>query len=254
MIGGSKTEDNAGRDLLLGRLPDVELHLDGRSFLDGTGMSDRGSMDWWASAVIREFDPEDYGEDEQSNWRSLPDAFLAAEERPDSIEYTIFRMNGLKLDLEDVVDTFDALDARTAEYAEFIPLFADTRTYGFVDVDPGIEDTLELPCSEIVIVDFAELAPGWRGLGGAGRLLAGRLLRWLCSAQSCVALKPFPVELSQAEKDDPAIFDPALERVRHVWRSLGFKPFTDDLFFMESRNMPHRRAVQNLERRLGLRQ
>jgi hypothetical protein len=46
MNGGSKTGDNADRDLLLGRLPDVELHLDGRSFLDGTDMSDRGSMDW----------------------------------------------------------------------------------------------------------------------------------------------------------------------------------------------------------------
>src|SRR4051812_23135963 len=154
MNDGSTTGDNAGRGLLLGRLPDVELHFDGRSFLDGTGMSDRGSMDWWASAVIREFDPEDYGEDEQSKWRLLPDAFLAAEERSDWIEYTIFRMNGLKLDLEDVVDAFDALDARTAEYAEFISLFADTRTYGFLDVVPGIEDTLELPCSEILIVDF----------------------------------------------------------------------------------------------------
>ena len=59
------------------------------------------------------------------------------------------------MDLEDVVDIFDALDAPTAEYAKFISLFADTRTHGFADFDPRIEDALELPCSEIVIVDFA---------------------------------------------------------------------------------------------------
>lgn len=83
----------------------------------------------------------------------------------------------------------------------------------------------------MVIIDDVRLSPAWRGLGGVGRLLTGRLLRWISDQPRVVAVHPFPIDLDDDACQDPAVFDPAMRRVRGMW--VRFEPFTDDIWIMD---------------------
>ncbi len=152
-------------------------------------------------------------------------------------------------------DVAGALDARSADYAEFTVLFGHERThYGALLLSSDLEDQLRsVGDHQVVIIDRAEMAPTWRGLGGVGRLLISRLLMWIAAAPRVVAVYPFPIDLDEKTRHDPAILQPALARVRRTWASIGFHPFTDDVWIMDPHRADHEKARATIERRLKLR-
>lgn len=109
---------------------------------------------------------------------------LADRTSPDGLEREIFQAHGVKLDLYGQ-DPASVLDAHSAESAAFIELL-DGR-----GLRADIEEDLGMPPSELLIIHEARLAPAWRGLGGVGRLLTGRLIN-VIAPNALVALKPFP--------------------------------------------------------------
>ncbi|WP_410659890.1 hypothetical protein [Amycolatopsis sp. lyj-112] len=145
-----------------------------------------------------------------------------------------------------------ALDARSEDYARFIPLFGGRDQFGFVTLRDDLEDEVESLGSHVVILDRVQLAPAWRGLGGVGRLLTARLLRWVCADPRLVAVLPFPIDLDRALLEDDSAFEPALEKVRRTWAALGFQPAIEQLWIMDPAIGTHHNAVTQIEQSLGL--
>ena len=165
---------------------------------------------------------------------------------------TILQANGLVIDLWRVQDIFDALDARSQDYANFIPMFGERGPYGEVELIEELEDSLELGGSQVVILDRVRLAPAWRGCGGIGRLLTIRLLHWLCDDPRAVFLKPFPIDLDEDQQKDDAVFRKAMTTVRRTWKSIGFQPFSDDIWVLDPRTGSYERTVKKLSMQFGL--
>ncbi len=219
-MASSSGSDNNLREALLSQLEHVQLEVNGRADLVGADETDPGTMDWWAVATIRIWTDSE-PDDTEIPWRAAKDVALSiVDKAPGERELTILEANGLRVDLQEVLDVFDALDARSGDYANFIPMFADTRTLGFVDLVPELDEKLE-GGGEVVIIDRVRLAPAWRQLGGVGRLLTARLLRWICTDPSVVAVNPFPIDIDVEQRLDATVFEPALEHVRRVWRWLS---------------------------------
>ncbi|MBE1467427.1 hypothetical protein [Kibdelosporangium phytohabitans] len=243
-------EPDGLRESLLTQLEHVQLRLHGEAALVGADETDPGTLDWNASAYISIFADEDEG---NHPWHAADGVALARTTRnSDHTELVMFEADGLIVDLQHVDDVFDALDARSQDYADFIPIFGRTHSFGILNLVSDLEETLEPGGNRVVIVDRVRLAPAWRGLGGVGRLLTGRLLRWVCDDPQVVVVHPFPTELDQDALDDPAVFDPAMQRVRQVWASLGFERHTDDIWFMDPRLTTHSDALAAFARRLRL--
>ncbi|OLZ57589.1 hypothetical protein BS330_14880 [Amycolatopsis keratiniphila subsp. nogabecina] len=97
-----------------------------------------------------------------------------------------------------------------------------------------------------------QLAPAWRGLGGVGRLLTARLLRWICTDPRLVAVLPFPIDLDRGLLKDDSIFEPALEKVRRTWAALGFQPATDQLWIMDPADGAHESTITSSMHTLAL--
>jgi hypothetical protein len=118
--------------------------------------------------------------DTEIPWHAAKDVALSiADKAPDERELTILEANGLRVDLHEVLDVFDALDARSADYANFMPMFRHSDTFGVVDLVPELDEKLVCGGGEVVIIDRVRLAPAWRQLGGVGRLLAPRCIKWV---------------------------------------------------------------------------
>jgi len=238
------------RKTLLDQLDWVKLQVHGSASLVGRDETDPGTLDWHAAATISVW-PEDKDLDEP--WHSVPDLALSTTNHPDGArELSILEAEGLVIDLGQVEDVFEALDARSQDYEHFHPMFGDTSTLGFQDLAPELEDSLEAVGSCVVIIDRVRLAPAWRGLGGVGRLLIGRLLRWVCADPQVVAVHPFPIDLVENARRDSTLFEPELARVRRVWQSLGFRPFTENIWVMDPNLATHSDAVAQFAEELGM--
>lgn len=246
---GYRVEDEQIRAAFLQELGYATIEVSGWSHLKGADEADQGTMDWSAKVIITVLD----GDPLQTGWHEVDDAFLETTNGVDGEKrFTIFEAWGLRIDRKEVGDVSDALDARSADYAKYIPLFADTQSFGVVDLAEAIEDEIEGGSGEVVIIDRVRLAPAWRGMGGVGRLLIARAVRWVCSEPSLVAVHPFPIDLSGEERKDKAVFESALDRVRRMWESLAFKQFDDDIWIMNPILAGHGEAVHRLEVAVGL--
>jgi hypothetical protein len=238
------------RKVLLDQLDRMQLHVRGEAALVGADMTDPGTLDWFATATIPVFSD---GDDPDEAWLSTEGVSLSMTTRNHGgRDLVVLEADGLIVDLQYVDDVFDALDARSQDYAHFIPLFGRSRPFGILDLASDLEEKLEPGGNQVVIIDRVRVAPAWRGLGGVGRLLIGRLLHWVCDDPRVVVVHPFPTELHEDALDDPAVFEPAMQRVRRVWTSLAFEPYTDDIWFMDPRLVSHSEALDTVARRLGL--
>lgn len=237
---------------LLAQLEWVELHMKNHANLVGDGETDPGTSDWWASATVRVLPDEDEA-DGINPWHEIEGTALSTKRLDEeALDVTIFEANGLTLDLQHVKNIHVALDARSEDYARFIPLFGGRDQFGFVTLRDDLEDGVESLGSNVVIIDRVQLAPAWRGLGGVGRLLTARLLRWVCADPRLVAVLPFPIDLDRALLEDDSAFEPALEKVRRTWAALGFQPAIDQLWIMDPAIGTHHNAVTQIEQSLGL--
>jgi hypothetical protein len=240
-------------DTLRDQLADVRLDVSGQASVTGTDMTDPGTMDWRGKATISVWPDEELDDDTAPWWEHSDAALSAADIDGGGRRLTILQANGLTVDLWHVEDVYNALDARSQDYADFLPAFGDHGRYGQVDLAAELEARLEPGGSRVVILDRVRLAPAWRGLGGVGRLLTARLLRWVADEPRVILLRPFPIELDDNEVGDSAVFDEALARVRRTWQSLAFESFTEDIWFLDPRMAAHDQSVRKIAKRLSLR-
>jgi hypothetical protein len=235
-----------------GDLTSIRFTIGGEAALVGADTDDPGTMDWWGSATISEwpFDDEDRLDPEKLKQSGVA---LSTEDVGDGgLKMTILAAHGLMIDLWRVQNIYDALDARSEDYANFIPMFGERGHYGELGLVEELEDSLEPGGNQVVILDRVRLAPAWRGCGSVGRLLTIHLLRWLCDDPRAVVLKPFPIDLDDDQKQDKAVFRKAMTSVRRTWKSIGFEPFSDDIWVLDPRTGSYDRTVKRLSKRLGL--
>ncbi|WP_152546698.1 hypothetical protein [Amycolatopsis orientalis] len=116
----------------------------------------------------------------------------------------------------------DALDARSEDYAK------------------------------VVIIDRVQLAPAWRGLGGVGRLLTARLLRWVCNDPRLVAVLPFPIDLDRALRKDNSAFEPALSKYAAPGQRARIPPHHQPTVDHGPADGTHENAVIQLEKAFNL--
>jgi hypothetical protein len=241
---------------LPGDLASVRLSIGGEAALAGRDTDDHGTMDWWGSAAITEYPSLfDDDEDEDVDPESLmEDGFaLSVKDIGDGgLRMTILEAHGLVIDLWRVHDIYDALDARSQDYANFIPMFGERGSYGQLELADDLEESLTIGGSQVVILDRVGLAAAWRGCGGVGRLLTIRLLRWLCDDPRVIALKPFPIDLDEEQRRDKVVFRKAMARVRRTWKSIGFEPFSDDIWILDPRTGSYDRTVKRLSKQFGI--
>ncbi|MDK0520558.1 hypothetical protein [Streptomyces sp. ML-6] len=194
-------------------------------------------------AVLPLWEPDDE-ETEADNARLLvPGVSLAQSPHGEGQELTILSMSGLTVDLWRVGSIYVSLDARDADYAHFMPLFEEA---GEIGLHPDLEEGL-VSGDQIVIIDRVRIAPAWRGLGGVGRLLIGRLLRWVAGQAALVATHPYPIDIPVSERDDTEREAREEAVIQRTWQSLGFEPFREDVWVMQPYLSTHDEAVGRLE-------
>lgn len=114
---------------------------------------------------------------------------------------------------------------------------------------------LEAPFGDqVVIGERVRIAPAWRGRGGAGRYLAGRLFRQMCTDPLVVATQPFPLDITGDDEGnaDEATLQPALRQIERTWKSTGFQPYKNDIWILDPSASEHQLAMTRLEQQLGL--
>jgi hypothetical protein len=212
---------------------------------------DRGVAKWSGEAYIEVYaDPDHPDPAEAAFWAP---ADVALSRRPisgapeGSETLVVATASGLVIDPYTARDLATVLD-ETADYAHFFDLFVDTGEYG---VHEDLDDRLDGLGSQVIVLDRAQLAPAWRGLGGVGRLLTARMLQWLIGDALVVVAQPAPFELSP--DDDEARYAAGREQVRGVWGSLGFQLWRNDIWYLDPGKNDLNDAVARLEDRLGLR-
>jgi hypothetical protein len=171
-------------------------------------------------------------------------------------EITILRAEVVVLDLDLIQDPCETLDADSQELEAFGCLF---DLEGGVGLHPDLEQMLEGFGRHVAIGERVRLAPAWRGLGGVGcylfgRMLFGRMLPLICCDPIVVAAQPFPLDVTRDEKGnaDKESLKHGLSQIRRTWRSIGFEPYEDDIWIMDPNSIKHERSIAKLERQLSL--
>ncbi|MFG2533588.1 hypothetical protein [Streptomyces sp. NPDC048516] len=233
---------------LLTYLNRLELRFDSSaSLVASDAHDDPATLEWHCRTVLPLWEPDDE-ETEADNARLLaPGVSLAQSSRGEDQELTILAMSGLTVDLWRVGSIYASLDSRDADYAHFMPLFEKAGDLG---LHPDLEEGL-VSGDQIVIIDRVRIAPAWRGLGGVGRLLIGRLLRWVASQAVLVATHPYPIDIPVSERDDTEREAREKAVVQRTWQSLGFEPFREDVWMMQPHLSAHGDAVERLEAALA---
>lgn len=237
-----------------GDLSRIRFTVGGEVALDGADTNDPGTMDWWGTASISEwpFDDEDEDALDPEKLTSSGFALSTDELGGGGLKMTVLQAHGLIIDLWSVQDIYAALDARSQDYAGFIPMFGEQGEYGEVELAEELEESLVDGGNQVVILDRVRLAPAWRGCGGIGRLLTIRLLHWVCDGPRAIALKPFPIDLNKEQKKDKATLDKAMAAVRRTWTSIGFEPFTDNIWILDTHTGNYQRTTEKLSEQFGL--
>ncbi|MFF6790790.1 hypothetical protein ACFY9C_17135 [Streptomyces filamentosus] len=238
------TDAASSRADLLTYLNRLELRFDSSaSLVASDAHDDPATLEWSCRAVLPVWEPDDE-EAEADNARLLaPGVSLAQSSRGEDQELTILTMSGLTVDLGRVGSIYVSLDARDADYEHFTPLFDKSGDLG---LHPDLEEGL-VSGEQVVIIDRVRIAPAWRGLGGVGRLLIGRLLRWVAGQAALVATHPYPIDIPVGEREDTAREAREQAVVQRTWRSLGFEPFREDVWVMQPHLSAHGDAVELLE-------
>jgi hypothetical protein len=230
----------------------AHIMVRGDANLFGTDMDDPALLRSEATVTIHDF-PAEPGEPDDEAVAGIEGISLdPVRQTTEGPEMTIFRASALVMDLSRVQNPYESLDADSQELAGYASLFdLDTG-----ELHPDLTDRLEFPASEhVVILERARLAPAWRGCGGVGRYLTGRVLSWICPNPAVVAGQPFPLDIprdASGTADEKAL-GPATKQIQRVWKSIGFEPYKDDIWIMDPSLAKHQRAIARLERKLSLR-
>ncbi|MEV6727651.1 hypothetical protein [Streptomyces sp. NPDC051364] len=238
------TDATPGGVDLLSCLDRLQLRFDSAAPLVATDAHDDPAvLEWSCRAVLPLWDPDDDEAAAENSRLLTPGVSLADKNEGDGRELTILAMSGITLDLWHIGRIYDSLDSRDADYEHFAPLFNKSGDLG---LHPDLEECL-VNGAHVVIIDRARIAPAWRGLGGVGRLLISRLLRWVAGRAAIVATHPYPIDIPIDERDDEAREAREKAPVQRCWQSLGFEPFREDVWVMQPHLRAHEDAVKRLE-------
>jgi hypothetical protein len=166
-------------------------------------------------------------------------------------EITILRAEAVVLDLGTIKNLFETLDADSEELLHYSCLFDFEGGEG---LHPDLEEALAGFGEHVVIAERVRLAPAWRGLGGVGRYLFGRMLPLMCCDPVVVAAQPFPLDVDRDEQGNAkkAALKRGLAQTRRTWKSIGFEPYKNDIWIMDPNLVKHDQALTRLERKLKL--
>lgn len=205
------------------------------------GLGSRAVAQWTGEGVLRisAFDVEGV-------WARDDVALTRREDDDGVVELVVATCAGLTIDLGHAAEAAEVLDS-FVDYAHFQPLLDPERP-------SGLAAEVEARCAgsgaRLVLLDRVELAPAWRGMGGVGRLVVARLLRWLATDTRLVALQPFPTQFSGA--GDVPGFAEARTKVQQVWGSIGFAPWRHQVWCIDPGSVPLADALAALEEGLGV--
>lgn len=244
-MGGTRPEPDATKRSLPASLNYAEIRIQSAARLFGSDMDDPGFARVSGTVSI----PDLHDEDEESI-SSIEGIGLSIVEGP-TVEITILRAEAVVLDLDRIQDPYETLDADSQELEAYSCLF---DLEGGNGIHPDLDEIIEGFGRHVVIGERVRLAPAWRGLGGVGRYLFGRMLPLICCDPIVVAAQPFPLDVVRDEEGnaEKEALKRGLAQVRRTWKSIGFEPYKNDIWIMDPNSVKHERALVRLERKLGL--
>jgi hypothetical protein len=249
MTAGTRPARPASRPLPAG-LDYAELRVHSTARLFGTDMDDPGLTRVTGTVCTFDF-PND--EEDGKPTAATEGIGLTITRRSDgSDEITILQAEAIVLDLDQVENAYESLDADSQELEAYGCLF-DLAAHD--ELHPDLDDMLQAPIGRhVVIAQRVRIAPAWRGCGGVGRYLAGRLFRLVCSDPIVIATQPFPLDVARDERGnaDEAELKPAVEQIQRTWKSIGFQPYKEEIWIMDPSSSSHEQAMARLQRTLGL--
>jgi hypothetical protein len=245
MTSGTHSPRLASR-LLPASLEYAELQIHSTAKLSGTDIDDPGLTRVNGTVSIIDVPGE---EDEPLT--GIEGIGLRITPRPDgTTQITILQADAIVLDLDRIEDPYESLDADSQELEAYGCLF-DLATG---ELHPDLEGLLGVPLgSHVVIAERVRVAPAWRGYGGVGRYLAGRLFLHMCCDPVVVATQPFPLDIDRDEhgRADDAALKPALRQIQRTWKSIGFRRYKGEIWILDPTSNVHERAMTKLARQLG---
>jgi GNAT superfamily N-acetyltransferase len=138
------------------------------------------------------------------------------------------------VDRDETRDPFSLLDGESGDLGHiastvFIP--------GSSDLDPELDEQLEVFGGRVLILDRVQLTPPWRGFG-LGVMLAGTAIRKLSADAGFAACYPAPLDddPDPAEEQTPegqAARRKAIAALGRTWARLGFEHFRDGVHVLD---------------------
>lgn len=135
----------------------------------------------------------------------------------------------LSIDLDDNPRPFVTLDDLSGDLSA---LGGTILNVGGRGLKPALQERMDLTgATRILILDLVHLDDRWRGSGWLGALLVGEAIKQLSAISGLVFTYPFPLG---AQSDDPEPVDKkALDKVRGVYRKLGFRHYREGVYFLD---------------------
>lgn len=189
------------------KVSDIDLVFLGRRSLVGVSGVER----WAVRAVL--------GGGEEGSEGGPHDSASRPDELVGSIELLV-------VDLTRCRDPWGELDASNDEVAHIGETVFDVNTGQLAE---EFDSRLRRIGERVVVVDYVELAPAWRGHNVASLLVAECLdqLRADCRVAVCL---PGPLGRRDLAGD---AYDEAVRRMQAVWAQAGFAPYQDGVWFLD---------------------
>jgi hypothetical protein len=130
-------------------------------------------------------------------------------------------------------DPFTLLDGWDAELGRIASVIFSLEEPG--ELDPELDDQLEVADSQILILHNVHLTAPWRGFG-LGALLAGSAVRRLSGGARAAVCFPAPIngpDLASPGGGGDAAWDQAVAALQRTWALLGFEHFRDGIFVLD---------------------
>lgn len=156
------------------------------------------------------------------------------------------QLNLVAIDLMRSVDPWAALDSSNDDLAHIGDTVFDMNTG---QLSETLDSRIPRDGSRLLILDRVELEPDWQGHNVAAVLVAECLdqLRTGCRVALCL---PAPLERRPDETDEE--YAASVERMRHVWSQVGFRPFRDGVWLLEPNSGALDDSLRSLRSRHGL--
>jgi hypothetical protein len=138
------------------------------------------------------------------------------------------------VDLNETRDPFSLLDGESADLGHIAGVVFGP---GSSDLDPELDEQLEVFGGRLLILDTVRLTPQWRGFG-LGVLLAGTAIKKLSADARLAACYPGPLDdnpdpATEETPEDEAARRRAVAALGRTWARLGFEPFRDGVHVLD---------------------